>query len=143
MDRMTVLALLLFGIFLVLALLHFNWALGGEWGFDNALPTNENGDRLLNPRKVDSLVVGLGLLAFAMFYLLQSGIIRLALPEWIIQYGGWLIPLIFILRAIGDFKYVGFFKKIKQTPFGQMDTKYFSPLCLLIGVLGIILQVKS
>jgi hypothetical protein len=45
------------------------------------------------------------------------------------------------LRAIGDFNYVGFFKKIKHTKFGKNDTKYFSPLCLTIGVLTIILEL--
>ena len=32
-------------------------------------------------------------------------------------------------------------KKIKQTKFGKNDTNYFSPLCLTIGILTIILEL--
>ncbi|WP_281635816.1 DUF3995 domain-containing protein [Flavobacterium marginilacus] len=45
------------------------------------------------------------------------------------------------MRAIGDFNYVGFFKKIKLAKFGKNDTKYFSPLCLIIGILTLILEL--
>ncbi len=47
-----------------------------------------------------------------------------------------IIPIVFIIRAIGEFHYVGFFKQIKDTDFGQMDTLLFSPLCLVIGLMG-------
>ena len=73
----------------------------------------------------------------------NSGIISYDLPDWIIKYGGWIIPIIFILRAIGEFKYVGFFKRIKQTEFGKLDTKFFSPLCLTIGLIGILIELMK
>ncbi|PTT14637.1 DUF3995 domain-containing protein, partial [Flavobacterium sp. HMWF030] len=50
----------------------------------------------------------------------------------------WIIIFIFILRAIGDFNYVGFFKKHRNSEFALKDTKYYSPLCLLIGVLTLL-----
>ncbi len=56
------------------------------------------------------------------------------------NYTGWLISAIFIIRAIGDFNAVGFFKKIKQTEFANYDTKYFSPLCLSLGAVFIMLS---
>lgn len=34
-----------------LGILHFNWAFGGEFGFSESLPTKENGERVLNPKK--------------------------------------------------------------------------------------------
>lgn len=34
------------------------------------------------------------------------------------------------------------FKKIKSTKFGQADTKIYSPLCFLIGLLEIIMQLS-
>ncbi len=55
----------------------------------------------------------------------------------------WLIASIFIIRAIGEFNYVGFFKKIKYTQFGRNDTKYYSPLCLIIGILTIIIDLNK
>ncbi len=90
---------------------------------------------------MDSAIVGAGLTAFGIFYAFKSGLIASGLPEWIMNYGGWIIPIIFLLRAMGEFKYVGFFKKVKNTEFGKLDTKYFSPLCLVIGILGIIIQL--
>ncbi len=123
-------------IFFVLSIIHFNWARGGTWGFDNALPTNEKGERVLNPRKIDSLIVGLGLLVFSLFYLHLSGLIILPLIELVSKYLKWIIPSIFILRAIGDLRYVGLFKKVKNTNFGRFDTYYFTPLCFIVGILG-------
>ncbi|MFT6338612.1 MAG: hypothetical protein ACI86M_000618 [Saprospiraceae bacterium] len=122
--------------FCLLSLIHFNWAIGGIWGFDNALPTNEDGERILNPRKIDSFIVGLGLLGFSVFYLYVAGIICLPISELISKYLKWIVPSIFILRAIGDFRYVGLFKKVKNTNFGRFDTAFFTPLCFLIGFLG-------
>lgn len=137
---MNVLIILLSIIFLCLSLIHLNWAIGGKWGFDNALPTNEKGERVLNPRKIDSAIVGVGLLFFAIFYFLKLEYVSINYQKWI-NYMGWIIPIIFILRAIGDLKYVGFFKRIKTTKFARLDTKYYSPLCLLIGVIGIIIAL--
>lgn len=126
-------------ILIILSGIHFNWAFGGKWGFEKTLPTNVNGKKVLNPKRIDSAIVGLGLLIFAIYYLLKVGLISLEIPNWILYYGGWFIAAIFIARAIGEFKYIGFFKKIKNTDFAKLDSKYFSPLCLIIGLIGITL----
>ncbi|HNP19602.1 MAG TPA: DUF3995 domain-containing protein [Fulvivirga sp.] len=128
-------------ILLLLSVLHFYWALGGKWAFAAALPTNEEGKRMLNPKKKDSLIVGFGLLMFAVFYFIKTDLILFPLPQWIIQYFGWVIAVIFILRSVGDFKYIGFFKKIRTTPFGKNDSKYYSPLCLFIGMVAVLIQL--
>ncbi len=139
---MTILfSLILFSIFIVLGLIHFNWVIGNEWGLDQSLPTNEKGERLFTPRRFDSAIVGFGLTAFGLFYLFQTGLINVEIPQWIEKYVQWIIPAIFLLRAIGDFKYAGFFKKIKDTEFGKADTKIFSPLCLLLSILGILIAL--
>ncbi|SMG17434.1 DUF3995 domain-containing protein [Arenibacter troitsensis] len=133
---------ILLGIILIgLGLIHFNWVMGGKFGFSESLPTKENGERVLNPKKIDSAIVGIGLTIFGIFYVLKSGLIEYSLPAWIIKYGSWIIPIIFLLRAIGEFRYVGFFKSIKTTEFGKLDTKLFSPLCLAIGILGLIIHL--
>lgn len=128
-------------IFLILSGIHFNWVFGGKWGFDKALPTKEDGTKVLNPKKFDSAIVGLGLLFFAIYYLVVGRFIQIDLPNFMQNYLGWIIPSIFIIRAIGDFKYVGFFKKINSTVFGKFDSKYFSPLCIFIGTIGIIIKI--
>jgi hypothetical protein len=136
-----ILSILLSILLIGLGLIHFNWVVGGNFGFSESLPTKESGERVLNPKKIDSAIVGIGLTAFGFFYLLKSGVIEFIIPGWIMAYGSWIIPIIFLLRAIGEFKYVGFFKKIKKTEFGKLDTKLFSPLCLIIGIFGIIIEL--
>jgi Protein of unknown function (DUF3995) len=108
------------------------------------LPTkDDNNTKVLNPTILPTLIVAFGLLGFGLFILVMSGLIALDTPQWLNKYGLWIIASIFTLRAIGDFNYVGFFKKIKRTKFGKNDTKYFSPLCLTIGILTIILELTK
>ncbi len=138
---MEILSLVLSVVFLSLGLVHLNWAMGGELGFANALPTDEQGKRILNPLPMHSAIVGSGLLLFACFYIFQSNLINIDLPHWITTIGSWMIPSIFMLRAIGDFKYVGFFRAIRNTTFGKYDSKFYSPLCLIIGLAGFIINL--
>ena len=134
-------SILLFLIFLSISLIHFYWAFGGKWGGDSVIPTKKDGNTFLfNPGIFATVIVAFGLLSFGIFVLIKSGLIIFQLPDLIDRYGLWMIASIFLLRAIGDFNYVGFFKKIKDTKFGKNDTNYFSPLCLLIGLLTIILE---
>ncbi len=130
-----ILSLLFFG----LAAMHFYWGFGGQWAFANSLPTNEQGIRILNPKTIDSIIVGSGLLLFGIFYLFLGDIIKIKVAIWFKSIVTWLIPLIFIFRAVGDFKYIGFFKEIKTTEFANLDTIFYSPLCLVIGLIGFIL----
>ncbi|MCB0707471.1 MAG: DUF3995 domain-containing protein, partial [Saprospiraceae bacterium] len=117
-----ILSIILTLIFIGLSILHFNWVFGGQYGFAESLPTKENGERVLNPGKMDSAIVAFGLLIFGFFYLVQSGLIEFSMPDWMLKVGGWIIPIIFLLRAVGEFKYVGFFKSVKTTAFGKLDT---------------------
>jgi len=128
-------------VFLVLSGIHWNWVFGGTWGFDKAIPINIDGNKIFNPKKIESSIVAAGLFAFATYYFLISDLISIDYPKWISIYIGWVISSIFILRSIGDFKYVGVFKKIKTTDFGRADSKFFSPLCLVIGLIGIIIEL--
>ena len=103
------LILLYRSVLTVLIIIHFYWAVGGTWRFANALPTNEVGERVLNPRKIDSAIIGTGLGLFLFYFLIYGQIIKVALHDWLMEYGVLTISGIFLLRAIGDFKYVGFF----------------------------------
>lgn len=128
-------------ILLLLSVIHFYWAFGGQWGFATALPTNEEGKRVLNPKKIDSLIVAIGLSSFATYLLVYSGWLLLDLPSWIFDYGIWVIIIIFLLRAIGDFKYVGLFKRVKNTDFSARDKIYYSPLCLWLSFSSLLIMI--
>lgn len=131
---MIVISILLSLIFLILSILHLNWAIGNTWGLKYAVPTKRDSEELFIPGTLPTLIVALGLLGFAFFYFInpEPGNPR----NWIFEWGRVIIPSIFLIRAIGDFNYAGFFKKIKDTTFAKMDTKYYSPLCLLIALMG-------
>lgn len=131
----------LFSVFLFLSGIHFYWGLGGKWGIQATVPTKIDNEKMMNPGFIACFVVAFGLLGFGLLVLIKANLLKISLPSWILNYGMWIVASIFILRAFGDFNYVGFFKKVKSTEFGQKDTKYYSPLCLLIGILALLLQV--
>lgn len=137
----TILSIALFIIFAVLGGFHFYWLFGGVWGLEHVIPTKKEALSSLSIPPLATLVVALLLVCCGVLYLINVGIILLQLPNWINSYVYWVIPSIFILRAIGDFNYVGFFKKIKYSKFAKADSKLFSPLCLGIGIAGIIIQL--
>lgn len=130
----------LFLIFLFLSGIHFYWAFGGKWGASAVIPTKDDTQAVMNPGIIATLIVAFGLLAFGLLSLIIAGVIHFPIPLWLSHSGLWVITGIFTLRAIGEFNYVGFFKKHKHTKFGKNDSKIYSPLCLLIGVLAVILE---
>lgn len=116
-------------LLIVIALLHFYWALGHKWGLDKAIPTGIQGQKMLNPPKILTALVCIFLLGFAyVAYMLAQDY-----HYNTVIYAGWTIGVIFLLRAIGDFNIVGMFKKIKDTVFAKYDTYLYIPLCLFIG----------
>lgn len=142
----TVLAILLVLLFLFLSFLHAYWAAGGKWGSDAVIPTKYNHTKVMMPGAVPTLTVAFGLLFFGGVVFLNAFDTSLnTLPGvgLIRKYGLWAIAVIFTIRAVGDFNYVGFFKKVRNTAFARNDTRYYSPLCLLIGALAIILELSK
>ena len=138
---MTILSIVLSLIYITLGILHFSWAMGSSFAFESELPTDENGKKVLNPGKFDCFIVGLGLIAFGLFYALKAGLLVYRLPEGLMNILGWIIPIIFLLRALGEFKYVGFFKRVQGTNFGKLDTWLYSPLCLAVSAMGVVVQL--
>jgi hypothetical protein len=133
-------ALILFAIFIVLAFIHIYWGFSGKIGKTASIPTKQDGKPFINPGKADCFVVAAGLPVFSVFVVIRAGLVLIPLPSLLFNYGMWAITASFLLRAIGEFNYIGFFKKIKNTRFGQMDTMYYSPLCLVIAILSVILN---
>lgn len=136
MDWIDFSGLVLGAVFTTLAGLHFYWAIGGTWGFNLALPMHQDGRPIFIPKARDCMLVGLGLALIAGFYFLEFSNALYFLPVYLQTGLLMLIPSLFLIRAIGEFKYVGFFKQLKNTAFGKRDSYYYSPLCLFIGILG-------
>jgi glucan phosphoethanolaminetransferase (alkaline phosphatase superfamily) len=121
-------------IFTIISGFHFYWAMGGKVGFDVVLPTNKDASKALNPSKSTTCIMALVFLSIAIFYLIKARLIDFPLPQLIYNYGLYALASVLMIRAIGDFKYAGFFKTIKDTPFADYDSKYYSPLCLYLGL---------
>ncbi len=131
---------LLILIFLFLSGIHFYWGLGGKWGVASTIPTTKEGNKAMSPGLVACFIVGFGLLAVAAFIALKMNYFTLAISSWLLNYGLFILAGIFAIRAIGEFNYVGFFKRVKGTAFAKMDNLLFSPMCLLIAVLLVVLN---
>lgn len=128
-------------VFAGLALLHIYWATGGVWGRAVAIPTTAavqtggaGGARLFNPTRAGTLVVAAALLLAALVVLGRLGVRAAPLPGWVFVWGSWVIALALFARAVGEFKYVGLFKRVRGTDFANWDTWLFTPLCLCIAV---------
>jgi hypothetical protein len=119
-------------IFFSLGMLHVYWALGRSSPSAAVIPIHE-GKPLFTPTPATTLLVALALLICALVALGTRGIWRLGLPGWLFKIGAWGVAAAFLLRAIGDFRYLGFFKKVRDTQFARNDSRIFSPLCLWLA----------
>jgi hypothetical protein len=134
-------AVILFLVFLFLASMHIYWALGGRWGGEAVIPAKEDATKVFTPGPLPTLIVAAGLLVAGFLVLITARLIDVRLPRFIDRYALWFIAGVFMIRAIGDFKYVGFFKKITKTKFAQNDSRFYSPLCVVIAILTLILAL--
>lgn len=121
--------------------IHFYWAFGGVLGMKDVSPTKTKDEKIISPPRVATIIVAIIMADFAAIYAEKMKLISLLfLPNWLLDYGMYIVASIFIIRAVGEFNYVGFFKRIKNTRFAKNDTKYFSPLCLFLGIVGILIE---
>lgn len=121
------------GAFFGVACFHYYWAFGGKYGYKAVLPEFPNNKKVFAPSHSITFIVATLFLIIAIGFFLIGRypiVITTSAPSYFL-YG--LTGLTFI-RAIGDFKYVGFFKKKSKSLFAINDTKYYSPLCLYIAL---------
>ncbi|MGN7821389.1 DUF3995 domain-containing protein [Chitinophaga sp. 22536] len=122
-------------IFVIISAIHFYWAFGGRWGIGKVVPVNTAGEPMLNPGAAGTFVVAFGLLFFALVLTANTGVFDQLVNRTVVIWATRGIAAIFALRAIGDFKYVGLFRKVKTTPFARKDMLLFTPLCIVLCVL--------
>jgi Protein of unknown function (DUF3995) len=44
------------------------------------------------------------------------------------------LAAVMVARFLGDFRYVGVFKRVRGTRFADLDTRLYAPLCLALAV---------
>lgn len=148
MTSLTFLSSLNALIFGVISGLHVYWGFCALFGIKSENMTSVvpeiHGRPVFVPSAVSTFLVAL-VLGLAAFISLRSLTVFnenfTIFPVWIV-YGNLVISVIFLIRAIGEFKYVGFFKKVKGTLFAKNDTLFYSPLCLLISIAALFIFLK-
>jgi hypothetical protein len=129
-------------ILLALSLLHVYWAFGGNWGLTAAVPSLD-GQPLFENGLWDTLAVALALSVAAVICLGTLNYRLSFLPTWVYQTGIWCIAMVFLLRAIGEFHYFGFFKQVNDSLFAYWDTVLYTPLCLGLAICCIVLAINA
>ena len=120
----------------LLGVLHVAWAAGLKLGLSGAVPSSRNGKALFRPGPLLTLAVAASLFAFSALLILVL-FSELLLARILVGLG----VLVLVVRAIGDGRYVGFFKQVRDTQFGQLDDRLFTPIVvfLVFGSLGALL----
>ena len=122
------------GVLGALATVHVYWAMGGRAGSEGVVP-EVNGRKTINPGPGATLGVAALLALAALNVALRSRWVEVAfVPDALVRVGVWTLAVVFALRAVGDFRTVGFFKKVRATRFAALDTRVFSPLCAALSI---------
>jgi hypothetical protein len=128
----TAVAIVVCAVFVVLGLWHFYMAFTDQSGESAAVPSID-GKPLFVPSTRSTIAVGIVLLLFAMLVACASGMLVLGWPRRLFTWLSYALALGLLARAVGDFRYVGFFKRVRHTRFARMDTVLYSPLCVLLS----------
>jgi hypothetical protein len=120
------------GVLVCIALFHLYWALGGRFAHDAAIPAKD-GKPLFRPRRLATLLVAVLLVVASLLLLAGVGMVSLPVPTSWVTAACWILALIFVVRAIGDLRYVGFFKRVHGSRFARLDSAIYSPLCVFLG----------
>jgi hypothetical protein len=126
---MTILALVVACTLALIAGLHLFWAFGGSWGSRAAIPTKEDGRPIFSPSPFACVVVAGGLLAVAWMCIAHFALSTPIVSVFVASKLFWVLGAVFALRVLGDFRYVGLFRRVRGTDFAMMDAKFYSPLC--------------
>ena len=124
--------ILLTALFALLGLWHFYMALLPAGASPGAVPSSD-GKPLFAPSRAATIMVGIVLFLFAMLVAATGGLLPLGIPNRVLRFLSVGLALGLFARAIGDFRYVGFLKRYRQSRFAMMDTFVYSPLCLLLS----------
>jgi hypothetical protein len=142
---------------LLICAMHVYWAAGGRMGSYAAVPDWPQAPRLVTPDPSAeahatpnsspgpaaaraftpgpgmTLLVALALAVAAALVAWRGGFILPVSRHGLLSAAIVAMALIFLARAVGDFRLVGFFKDDCPSLFARMDTWLYSPLCVALG----------
>ena len=116
-------------VLFLLSSLHVYWAIRRGGIPAQVLPQRpgEGPVRRPTPGMTLLVAVALGAAGFAVagFLVVGGPLLRVALLG---------LAFVFAARAVGDFAFVGLFKRVRGTEFARYDAALYTPLCLLLGL---------
>jgi hypothetical protein len=138
----TSLALSLVLVFLALSAFHVYWAAGGLYGKPAVLARADD-KNVFAPGALAMLLLGVGLAGCSALIAATAGFIPSPLSGHAHGSLSFALAAALMMRAIGDFKLVGFFKPATDDPFARRDTMLYSPICLALALATATLAVLS
>ena len=126
-------ALALAGVFCALASLHLYWALGAKTPGGAAIPTRSDGQPVFRPGRAATVAVAMMLFGAAFVILNVGGILAPLGPVMLYRVASFVVGGVLLLRTIGDFRYVGIFKRERSSRFAQLDSRLYTPLCAILA----------
>jgi hypothetical protein len=125
---------LLAAAYLAISLLHVFWAMGGRFGAAAAIPSRD-GRLVFQPGRAATLCVGVMIAGCSAMLCAWTGVLPLRLPHVALRGAVGFLGLVMFARAVGDFRYVGLFRAVRESAFARMDRWVYTPFSIAAGVL--------
>lgn len=119
-------AALAFGV----AVLHVFWALRGTGDSNSAIPSLPNGQPLFSPGPTACILVAVTIASLAAA--LAWAVFLPAAVAWPLRSVLTLALIVLTLRAVGDGRFVGFSKRVRDTAYGRADDALYTPAVVLL-----------
>ncbi len=120
-------------VLVVMAVIHMYWALGGSIGAEALVPQTTKGP-LFRLTSAVTLLISLTFILAANLMLTRIGVATARISPTGLHIACAALAALFLIRAVGDFRYVGFFKRVRHSRFARLDTRLYSPISLFLAV---------
>jgi uncharacterized membrane-anchored protein len=118
---------------------HLHWAFGGSLGYSVSLPQRADGVPVMAHRlpwwRPAAAAVALALILLALLLIAHAGLLPLPVPPRLARLALLVAGGAFVARALVPNRYVGFFKSLRTTRWARFDTRLYSPLFLILGLI--------
>lgn len=115
---------------------HLYWALGGRLGgrLEGVLLPEQDGQPVFRPSPAAAVGAAIVLLAAAAVLAIRAGALDSPFGEPTVRWAARAVAAVFLLRSIGDFRWVGFFRRVRGTRFAYWDARVYTPVAFALGV---------
>jgi hypothetical protein len=124
------LALLAAALAAGVACLHLYWAFVGTAKSSSAVPSLPNGQPLFSPGPLACVAVAVAIASLAA--VLLWAVILPPAVAWPVRSVLTLALLVLTARAVGDGRFIGFSKRVRDTAFGRADDALYTPAVVLL-----------